>query len=90
MTNTEKKLTIALLKMASEHFSRHGCNDFPKEIESLLSPSEWDKLNKEYHEYNGDPEEYVPNQVLSHDWLWMNYMAHKLEKGLDVKLSMRF
>jgi hypothetical protein len=80
MTRKEKLLTAYLLDKASEEFSNHGCNDLSYAEKNLLSQGEWDKLNKEFHEYNGDPEEYKSGEILSYDWLWMKFMAYKLRK----------
>lgn len=78
MTDKEKMLAGKLLEMASDEFSNHGCNDLPKELERLLTQEEWDRLNKEMHDWNGDPEEYRPGQVMSYDWLWMSFLGAKL------------
>lgn len=83
MTKAQLKLTAALLDLASEQFSNHGCNDLQKELVELLSQKEWDKLNQEYHNWNGDPEEYRPGTILNCDWAWMSFMAEKLRKMAD-------
>lgn len=87
MTRNEKLLTAALLRLASDRFSNHGCSDLGEDIENLLTKNQWNTLRKEYHEHNGDPEEYVENQILSYDWLWMSYMAHKLEQDVSNEIK---
>lgn len=79
MTKNQLKLASALLELASKQFSNHGCNDLSEDITDLLSQSEWDELNKEFHDWNGDPENYEPNDIMHYDWLWMNYMSKKLK-----------
>lgn len=80
MTNKEKLFVAALLDLASDEFANHGCNDLSEELEALFTQEEWDAMNKEYHEWNGDPEEFIPGIILSYDWLWMSWMAEKLRK----------
>lgn len=81
MTPNERRLTHTLLRMASEQFSRHGCNDFPRP--EWFPKDEWDDLHKREHEYNGDPEEYEPRECLD-DWVLMSFMAYLLISE-DVK-----
>ena len=78
MTETERKLAAALLDMAAGVFDNHGCNDLDAHVLSLLSVGEWDALTREYHDYNGDPEEYDFDYPIHHDAALMSFMAHKL------------
>ena len=56
MTKNEMKLAAALLDMAADQFSNHGCNDFDLRQHGLSLPEIRD-LVAEYHAWNGDPEE---------------------------------
>lgn len=81
MTPGEKRLTAALLRLASEQFGNHGCNDFDLS-EHCADPEARDGLVREYCEWNGeqyyeadeDGEDYrLP------DFALMDFMANKLE-----------
>lgn len=80
LTDTERKLIVYFLKMASEEFSNHGCNDL--DLKAIIPDlEERRKLMKELHEWNGDPEEYNPNRCnMAYDWFLMNFMAHKVKQ----------
>ncbi len=80
MTKNEISLTIHLLKMASDEFSNHGCNDYYL-AKIIADPEERRALMKQYHEYNGDPEEWraESNYDYAPDWLLMIFMAKKLQ-----------
>lgn len=74
MNATEKLLTAKLLRMASDRFSNHGCNDFRMENNfdnrELLLAAEPDFV----------PLKHVEATYLStQDWLLMDYFAKKLE-----------
>jgi hypothetical protein len=80
MNKAQLIFTANLLEMAANQFSNNGCNDLPVALEAWFTQPEWDALNKEYHDWNGDPEEYKPGRILNHDCLWMDFMAKKLRK----------
>lgn len=82
MTPNERKLAAAVLRLASEQFSNHGCNDFDL---SKLIPDEDERnaLVREYEGWNGSPEEYRDASG-SQDWrlmdfMIMSFMADRLE-----------
>jgi len=74
-------LIAKLLEMASDDFDNHGCNDLYDDFWEGVSEEEKQDLYKEYHEWNGDPEEYDPNHV---DYLGdsslMRYFSEKLKE----------
>ncbi len=53
MTPFEMRLAADLLKMAAEEFGRHCCNDLP-----LPNTEDANRLGRQYHEWNGDPQEW--------------------------------
>ena len=59
-TESECRLLADLLEMASDDFSNHGCNDL--DLSKYMQPLEINALVKAYHEWNGDPEEFDPNE----------------------------
>ena len=61
MNKKEQELAAYLLKLASNQFSNHGCNDVDKKAYEEWTIEERQQFVKEYHEWNGDPEEY--NQI---------------------------
>lgn len=74
------KFAAALLEMASEEFSNHGCNDL--DLRPYF-PDLWERrtLMAQYHEENGDPEEYDPSKcTFTHDAAMMSFMAEFLRE----------
>ena len=85
MTQKEKQMAAYLLYKARNEFSNHGCNDVDDEIYKGWSLEERRALVKDFHNYNGDPEEYNPDFLHLHDYALMGYFSHKLESENDVK-----
>jgi hypothetical protein len=79
MTKNELLLVSKLLKMASEEFSNHGCNDVSDEMYAGWTKEERQNLVKDFHEMNGDPEEYSPEYLHLGDDTLMSIFAKKLE-----------
>lgn len=52
-----------LLEMAGDEFCNHGCNDLPEDFFEGMSKEDVQELYREYHNWNGDPEEYDPEQL---------------------------
>ena len=80
MTPKEKKLIIDFLEEYYEELSGHGCNDWE-------FPSDWTKKEKrqfvkEFHEWNGDPEEYNENFLHLQDSSIMHFLSVKL---IDIR-----
>lgn len=84
MTKEEMKLAANLLKAASDVFGNHGCNDYDL-AEVIPSVRERNRLVREMHEWNGDPEEYEalkagePDYRIP-DFALFAFLAHKLEQ----------
>lgn len=80
MTKSENKVIAELLRLASNTFSNHGCNDFtlPDTEENrniIAGMGRW-----------ADPDEPRPVRVSEgkiwvQDWMLMDYMADKLEEN---------
>ena len=76
---------INCFKEANENLSRRTHNDCPKEIETLLTDSQWKKVWVEFHHYNGDLEE-IGNPVAYGlpDFCLLYFFITKLEKIKNV------
>lgn len=61
MNDKEKSLAANLLNIASDEFGNHGCNDVSEQVFKDWSLNERQKFVKEFHEWNGDPDEYNEN-----------------------------
>lgn len=75
----ERKIVAALLDMAGDTFSNHGCNDF--DLDALgVTKKQAAELDKQYQEFNNSPEDHDPD--VDHrqqtDWTLMNYFAWRL------------
>ena len=79
MTDNEKNLLIKMLKMASEYFGYKICNDTPEEFFINWSIDERKRFVKEYHEWNGDPQEYREDWLHLPDFAIFSFLAHKLK-----------
>jgi hypothetical protein len=80
MTPAERKLTAALLRMASDTFGNHGCNDFDL-TKVIPDKAERDALVRSYFEWNGDPECYYESDGRQGDYRLMDFM------GMDLMAS---
>lgn len=79
MNIKEKKLAADMLEKASDEFSNHGCNDVENSVYKNWSLEERRQFVKEFHIWNGDPEEYNENFLNMHDYMIMGFLAYKLE-----------
>jgi hypothetical protein len=80
LTKKEMLLIAHLLEIASDKFSNHGCNDMDEEIMNQFTSDEKDELSKQYHDWNGDPEEFTPGLFWLGDDSLMSLFAAKLKK----------
>jgi len=83
MTKCELKALIScaasLLKMYADELGTHGCNDF--DLAYMLPNAEERKhFVKEYHDWNGDPEEFDPDNLNLPDFAVVGFLAHRLDK----------
>ena len=79
MNTKEKQLAAKMLEMASDEFSNHGCNDVENSVWKGWSKEERMTFVKEYHEWNGDPEEFDSKYLHLPDFAIFSFLAHKLE-----------
>lgn len=81
MNAKERLLAAGMLRLASDAFANHGCNDWS-------FPEDWTQEEKiqfvlEYHEWNGDPEEFNANYLHLPDCAVMDFLADKLLREQD-------
>lgn len=76
MTNKELKLAGELLDKASDVYANYGCNDW--EFPPDWTLEERRTFVKEYHDYNGSPDDYDPDDLWLGDFQVMAFLAHKL------------
>ena len=81
MKPKEKILAADLLELASDEFCNHGCNDLDKSFFKNWTKEEKQTLSKEYHEWNGDPENDGGNIFYIGDSSLMSYLAYKLKNN---------
>ena len=76
MNDKEKLIAASMLKELSSKLGNECCNDwsFP------ASWSEDEKITfvKEYHDWNGDPEEFLETHLHLPDFCVASFLAHKL------------
>lgn len=78
MTAIEKKLTLALLKLAAEEFDNHGCNDFHLVKDGGLTREEAKKVQEAL--FKDGMVEKKMNSAYSFDALLMEWLVKKLQK----------
>ena len=76
MTPVERRLAGHLLRMASDQFSNHGCNDFDLE-EFGLDRTQRLELMSAVSAWDGN-EDLVSDSKWAMDWLLMAYLANLL------------
>jgi hypothetical protein len=79
MNTKEKKLASSMLDMASYEFGNHGCNDVNDSVYKDWTLEERRQFIKEFHEYNGDIEEYNENILHLPDFAIMRFLSYKLK-----------
>lgn len=84
MTDKEKILASEMLKLASNEFGNHSCNDVEDSVYDGWTTEERKQFVKEYHKWNGDPEEYDENFLHLQDFAIMNFLADKLAKKSKI------
>ncbi len=78
MNEKENKLAAKFLKLSSDEFGNHGCNDVDDSVYEGWTLEERQQFVKEFHDWNGDPEEYDPEFLHLHDYAIMSFLAYKL------------
>lgn len=69
-----------LLEMAGDKFSNHGCNDLPKDFYNGMSETDIKQLYKDYHEWNGDLEDYNGDVGYLGDDSLMNFLSEYIKE----------
>ena len=71
-----RRLAGELLRMASESFSNHGCNDLNRPL--YFTKAEWRRMAEEYEMWNSNGRD-EPCQL--GDWTAMNWLSVLAEAG---------
>jgi hypothetical protein len=79
LNEQQAKVIASLLDLAFDRVANCNCNDFDL-AELLPDPQERRDLMRRYHEYNGDPEEFDPEDDYDtvEDYALMGYFAAAL------------
>ena len=79
MTDPEKKLASALLRLASDEFSNHGCTDFDlaRYMPSVSDRRAFMLRVEQWNESRPDPVDYDPLDTFEivNDWVLMAFLA---------------
>ncbi len=78
MNYKERVLAAKLLKLSADEFGNHGCNDVDDDMYEGWTLAERQQFVKEFHDWNGDQEEYDPRHINLPDFCLMDYLASKL------------
>ena len=77
MNKKELELAAKMLEQLSEILSNRGCNDW--EFPEDWSDEEKTALIKDYHDYNGDPEEFDDQHIWLQDDSAAMILAEKIK-----------
>jgi hypothetical protein len=81
LTAAEQKLLVHMLKMASEEFSSHSCNDLDLVKDVNLTPEESLEFRTTLTREGDYPEDEVsPDKHYTMDWLVMMHFALKVQR----------
>jgi hypothetical protein len=75
------RLAAALLGMASDQFSNHGCNDMPHELLDQFNEFERLALERMFNHYNNSTGEPIPFESIG-DSEWMGFLADYLRRSV--------
>ncbi len=76
LTPTQRKIAADMLRMAAEHYSNHGCNDF--ELEYTPEHVEFIKGMIAASDYPEDQPNIHGDQIYTMDWKVMQYLSNLL------------
>lgn len=79
MNKKEIDLLCHFLELTSTEFGNHGCNDVEEEVWKDWSVEERKKFVKEFHDWNGDSEEYDERYLHLPDFAIMSFLKNKLQ-----------
>jgi hypothetical protein len=84
MTKKERRLAANLLRLASDQFCNHGCNDLDKKTIAAagFTDEEATQFAREYCEWNGDPD-WPKHFHQMQDFALMDFLAYKLEQETE-------
>ena len=78
--NKELKLAQYFMERASEEFGRNICNDIDDVVWENWTVEERRKFVKDYHDWNGDPEDYDEEELHLPDFAIISFLSYRLEK----------
>jgi len=79
-SDKEIKLAQYFMERASEELGNNSCNDVEEEVWQEWTLEERKKFIKDYHEWNGDPEDYDDEELHLPDFAVMSFLSSKLER----------
>ena len=79
MNKKEIDLLCHFLELASNGFGNKGCNDVEEEVWNNWSLEERKEFVKEFHNWNGDPEEYNEEYLHIPDFAIISFLKNKLQ-----------
>jgi hypothetical protein len=71
---------IELAKKIEERGIGRICNDLLPEELQMLSKEEWVNFARDYHEWNGDLEDFDPNRPVMFDFMVVSFVNHLLRE----------
>ena len=78
MKTWEIEWIVKFLHRYADNLGDRGCNDF--DMEAMIPDVKERRLFiKDYHDWNGDPEEFDPEYLELPDFAVVGFLAHRLE-----------
>ncbi len=85
LSDGEKEIFLDLIERVTDDLGNKGCNDY--DLSDHLDDVQINKLAREFHEWNGDPQEFDPmrnNRYAVPDYALLTFLAKKV-LGLTVR-----
>jgi Lar family restriction alleviation protein len=80
LTHKELLFLAELMEQGGNLISRQICEDMRQKAYGIFSPEEKDELERQYHDWNGDPEEFFPGYFMPNAWVWLGFYAAKFRQ----------
>lgn len=78
MKNHERELASNLLSQAADRYGSDTCHDW--NFPASWSVEQKQEFVKDFHDWNGDPEEYDPKFLQLPNFAVMAFLAHRLSQ----------
>lgn len=80
LTPKELVFLAELMDQGSDSIARQVCEDMSDLAYDLFDPDEKDRLERAYHDWNGDPQDFIPGYFMPQAPGWLAYYAAQFRR----------